>query len=60
MRNVPEDRRREVELAHDAAVAAGQSNYRDPITGYLVLTAKFLKDRGTCCTNGCRHCPYGT
>ena len=26
--------------------------------GFMVLTAKFLRDRGYCCENGCRHCPY--
>ena len=26
--------------------------------GLMVLTAKFLKDRGYCCGSGCRHCPY--
>ena len=26
--------------------------------GLMVLTAKFLRDRGYCCGNGCRHCPY--
>ena len=26
--------------------------------GLMVLTAKFLKERGYCCGNGCRHCPY--
>jgi len=26
--------------------------------GLMVLTAKYLKDRGYCCGNGCRHCPY--
>jgi len=26
--------------------------------GLMVLTAKFLRDRGYCCKNGCRHCPY--
>ena len=26
---------------------------------YVVFTAKFLKDRGSCCESGCRHCPYG-
>lgn len=31
--------------------------YMDP-KGYRVMTAKFLKDRGYCCGNGCRHCPY--
>lgn len=27
--------------------------------GLMVLTAHFLKKRGYCCENGCRHCPYG-
>lgn len=27
-------------------------------SGFVVLTAKFLKDRGYCCGNGCKHCPY--
>jgi hypothetical protein len=27
--------------------------------GYLVFTAKFLRDRGYCCLSGCRNCPYG-
>lgn len=26
--------------------------------GYIVLTAKYHLDRGYCCGNGCRHCPY--
>ena len=26
--------------------------------GLMVLTRKYLLDRGTCCDNGCRHCPY--
>jgi 23S rRNA (cytidine1920-2'-O)/16S rRNA (cytidine1409-2'-O)-methyltransferase len=26
--------------------------------GLMVLTGKFLRDRGYCCDNGCRHCPY--
>jgi len=26
--------------------------------GLMVLTAQFLKKRGYCCANGCRHCPY--
>lgn len=27
--------------------------------GRFVLTAFFLEQRGYCCKNGCRHCPYG-
>jgi len=26
--------------------------------GLLVFTAKYLLERGYCCGNGCRHCPY--
>ena len=47
-----------IEAAHAAAVAAGQAGYLDPDTGLFVLTAAFLAKRGTCCTRGCRHCPY--
>ena len=26
--------------------------------GFMVLTAKYHLERGNCCGNGCRHCPY--
>jgi hypothetical protein len=26
--------------------------------GRVVFTAKYLLQRGYCCGNGCRHCPY--
>ena len=26
--------------------------------GLMVLTARFLLNRGYCCDNDCRHCPY--
>ena len=26
--------------------------------GLMVLTAEFLRKRGYCCHNDCRHCPY--
>ncbi|MEP7236754.1 MAG: DUF5522 domain-containing protein [Ferruginibacter sp.] len=26
--------------------------------GFIVLTAKYHLDRGYCCGNGCKHCPY--
>ena len=44
--------------AHAAALEAAEMTYRDPVTGFRVLTAKALADRGTCCGLGCRHCPY--
>jgi hypothetical protein len=48
----------EVVSRHDRAAALGLSAYLDPITGYTVLTASYLCDRGYCCNAGCRHCPY--
>lgn len=44
--------------AHDAALAAGQDGFLDPITGLFVMSAGFLSRRGWCCERGCRHCPY--
>ena len=26
--------------------------------GLMVLTGKYLLERGYCCGNGCKHCPY--
>ncbi|MEO7673249.1 MAG: DUF5522 domain-containing protein [Pyrinomonadaceae bacterium] len=26
--------------------------------GLMVLTARFLRERGYCCNNGCCNCPY--
>jgi hypothetical protein len=44
--------------AHAAAEARGDQGYLDPRTGLFVLTAAYLRERGYCCGNGCRHCPY--
>ena len=44
--------------AHDAAMTAGEPGYLDPATGLFVFTAAYLAERGTCCENDCRHCPY--
>lgn len=27
--------------------------------GLVVLTEKYHLEKGYCCGNGCRHCPYG-
>jgi hypothetical protein len=48
----------EILAAHDAAVENGDAGYIDPESGLFVLTAAYLKGRGTCCDQGCRHCPY--
>jgi len=43
---------------HARACASNLPTYADPVTGYDVFTADFLRRRGYCCGNGCRHCPY--
>ena len=43
---------------HDRALEAGAAGYRDPASGFFVMTAAYLAARGACCGNGCRHCPY--
>lgn len=35
----------------------GKDYYMD--RGLLVMTKWYLLRRGSCCGNGCRHCPYG-
>jgi hypothetical protein len=51
-------RREEILEVHRRALAAGEPGYTDPATGAYVMTSAYLADRGTCCTQGCRHCPY--
>lgn len=43
---------------HDLACVNKQDFYIDPQTSYQVMTSYFLKNRGYCCNNNCRHCPY--
>ena len=52
------DMARRWQSSHDAAVERGESHYIDPDSGYLVFTVVGLLERGYCCGNGCRHCPY--
>ena len=55
-------RRRPLDAAvtevHRRAVDAGEAGYLDPGTGLFVMTSSYLAARGTCCGQGCRHCPY--
>ncbi|MDA3039322.1 MAG: DUF5522 domain-containing protein [Actinomycetota bacterium] len=46
------------QVAHDAAVERGDLGYLDPVSGLFVMTSAALAERGYCCENGCRHCPY--
>jgi iron complex transport system substrate-binding protein len=43
---------------HAHACANNQPTYLDPVTGFTVFTANYLKGRGYCCGSGCRHCPW--
>ncbi|HEX3793402.1 MAG TPA: DUF5522 domain-containing protein [Acidimicrobiales bacterium] len=43
---------------HAEALRRGAMSYTDPGSGYTVLTAGYLIQRGYCCESGCRHCPY--
>ncbi len=38
-------------------ISAGIDHYLDE-SGNTVFTARYHLQRGTCCANGCRHCPY--
>ena len=49
---------REIMREHDAALERDEFGYLDPQTGLFVMTATFHLQRGQCCHNGCRHCPY--
>jgi hypothetical protein len=51
-------RRTEILARHNSAVIEGKPTYADPSSGLSVMTARFLADRGYCCTSGCRHCPF--
>lgn len=44
--------------AHHRALLAGEPGYIDPASGLFVQTARTLSDRGYCCEQGCRHCPF--
>lgn len=50
--------RDEILRRHAEAMAAGEAGYLDPETGLFVLTAQQHARRGSCCRNGCRHCPF--
>lgn len=59
-RRLPPDapHRAEILAAHAQAQEAGRDWYLDPASGYAVMTASALLDRGSCCGLGCRHCPF--
>ena len=48
----------QIQRLHKAACDRGNNSYRDPGSGFYVLTGAYLQNRGYCCGAGCRHCPY--
>jgi hypothetical protein len=50
--------REQILALHSEAMNQDLDEYKDPKTGFQVLTAKFHADRGFCCDQLCRHCPY--
>ena len=36
----------------------GADDYYTNEDGFVVFTAKYLLERGYCCGNGCKNCPY--
>jgi hypothetical protein len=49
--------RQAILAVHEAARAAGEPGDCDPDT-LFEFTAAYLFERGLCCEQGCRHCPY--
>lgn len=43
---------------HDEASRNRETFYLDPATGLAVFTEFGLRQRGSCCRSGCRHCPW--
>ncbi|MDP4185101.1 MAG: DUF5522 domain-containing protein [Bacteroidota bacterium] len=44
-------------MSFSDGLVEGVDFYRSP-DGYRIMTEKFLRNRGYCCGNGCKHCPY--
>lgn len=49
----------DIEDLHEAALQRYSTTYTDPSTGFMVFTELAHLERGVCCGNQCRHCPYG-
>ncbi len=48
----------EILKRHELALRDGKKTYVDPVTSFYVFTAISHLERGYCCKNGCRHCPF--
>jgi hypothetical protein len=52
-----EKKLRKDDTAEQERFVEGRDYYFE--NGLLVMTESYLRRRGYCCKNGCRHCPYG-
>lgn len=43
-------------MSRDFDFEKGKDYYLE--NGRIILTERYLKKRGSCCSSGCRHCPY--
>ena len=48
----------DIEELHNLACAEKKTMYVDPKSGYSVMTEYAHLQRGKCCGNACRHCPF--
>uniref|UniRef100_A0A0N5C361 PET domain-containing protein n=1 Tax=Strongyloides papillosus TaxID=174720 RepID=A0A0N5C361_STREA len=49
---------RDIYMAHLKAIEDRALTYKDPKTGYIVMTVSQHLYKAKCCGNACRHCPY--
>lgn len=47
-----------VSAADNSPLGDKGADYYVNENGLVVFTAKYLLERGYCCGNGCKHCPY--
>jgi len=57
-KNGSKSRKDSADDLHEQACQRGEHLYLDPELGLWVTTRVAHLERGYCCKNGCRHCPY--
>lgn len=50
---------RDIYVVHLKSVTERKLNYKDPHSGLHVFNISHHLEKGKCCGNACRHCPYG-
>jgi len=58
MNNIDDDKEnKKMDASEDEKWNSGEERYYNE-NGFIVFTEAYLLERGYCCGNGCRHCPY--